>query len=142
MRLHAQSHAVSQPASWVTRGWGYLLAACLVLALAGCAGMGGKKSVTHFGGDNLAAGPQGQEVTIMAMDLIDTGYKFGGKNPEAGVDCSGMVSWLYKRAADVPLRGSARDMAKRGREISPAAISGRTAGTRPKAATPTAATAA
>ena len=58
----------------------------------------------------------------MAMNLIDTGYQFGGKNPQAGLDCSGMVSWLYGQAAEYRLRGSARDMAKRGKEITPAAI--------------------
>lgn len=98
------------------------IAALLCFVLSGCAGTGGKKNVTTFGADNLPPGPQGQEITIMAMYLIDTGYKFGGKNPEAGVDCSGMVSWLYKQAAEYPLRGSARDMAKRGRAIAPAAI--------------------
>lgn len=92
------------------------------LTLAGCAATGGKRGITRFGEDNLLPSPRGQEVTIMAMHLIDTGYKFGGKNPDAGVDCSGMVSWLYKQAAEYPLKGSARDMAKRGREITPAAI--------------------
>mgnify|MGYP002776108962 FL=1 len=58
----------------------------------------------------------------MAMNLIDTGYQFGGKNPQAGLDCSGMVSWLYGQAAEYRLKGSARDMAKRGREINPAAV--------------------
>ena len=103
-------------------GMRWLVYALLALVLAGCAGTGGKKGITSFGADNLPPGPQGQEVTIMAMQLIDTGYKFGGKNPDAGVDCSGMVSWLYKQAAEYPLKGSARDMAKRGRQITPAAI--------------------
>jgi cell wall-associated NlpC family hydrolase len=96
--------------------------AILVLATVGCSTSGSKRGMTHFGGDNRPPGPQGQEVTIMAMHLIDTGYKFGGKNPEAGVDCSGMVSWLYNQAASYPLKGSARDMAKRGRPISPAEV--------------------
>lgn len=94
----------------------------LSLLLAACTSTGGKRGITRFGADNLPPGPQGQEVTIMAMHLIDTGYKFGGKNPDAGVDCSGMVSWLYKQAADYPLKGSARDMAKRGKQIPPASI--------------------
>ena len=34
----------------------------------------------------------GSEVTIFALGLLDTGYRFGGKNPDAGLDCSGMVS--------------------------------------------------
>lgn len=93
-----------------------------VLMLVGCASTGSKGHITRFGADDLPPTPQGQEVVIMAMNLIDTGYKFGGRNPEAGVDCSGMVSWVYKHAADYVLKGSARDMAKRGREVSPAAI--------------------
>lgn len=103
--------------------WAFWLVLLLLIGvLTGCASSGGKKQITRFGDDNLPPGPRGQEVTIMAMHLIDTGYKFGGKNPEAGVDCSGMVSWLYKQGAEYPLKGSARDMARRGREVTPAAI--------------------
>ncbi|MCU0812631.1 MAG: C40 family peptidase, partial [Thiobacillaceae bacterium] len=49
--------------------------------------------------------------------LIDTGYRFGGKNPEAGLDCSGMVSYIYGRAAGIKVSGSAADIARRGRPI-------------------------
>jgi cell wall-associated NlpC family hydrolase len=34
---------------------------------------------------------KGNEIVLYAMGLLDTGYRFGGKNPEAGLDCSGMV---------------------------------------------------
>ena len=121
MMFHARSRPSPQQGFFSAR-WIVGLALLLALLLAGCAGTGGKKNITYFGADNLPPGPQGQEVMIMAMNLIDTGYKFGGKNPEAGVDCSGMVSWLYKQGADYPLKGSARDMAKRGKQIAPAAI--------------------
>jgi cell wall-associated NlpC family hydrolase len=60
---------------------------------------------------------KGQEVAIFALGLIDTGYRFGGKNPEAGLDCSGMVSYIYTKSAGVKLVGSARDMARKGRAI-------------------------
>ena len=96
--------------------------AALAIVLAGCSTSGRKRGITRFGDENLPPGPQGQEVTIMAMHLIDAGYKFGGKNPDAGVDCSGMVSWVYKQAASYSLKGRARDMAKRGREIAPSAV--------------------
>ena len=36
---------------------------------------------------------------LFALGLIDTGYQFGGRNPEAGLDCSGMVSWIFDQAA-------------------------------------------
>ncbi|HEV7855994.1 MAG TPA: C40 family peptidase [Herminiimonas sp.] len=60
---------------------------------------------------------QGNEVALYALGLIDTDYKFGGKNPEAGLDCSGMVSYIYREAIGVKVTGSAADIARRGREI-------------------------
>ena len=59
----------------------------------------------------------GQEVTLFALGLIDTGYRFGGKNPEAGLDCSGMVAYIYNRAAGLKVAGSAADIARKGRPI-------------------------
>ena len=59
----------------------------------------------------------GHEVTLFALGLIDTGYRFGGKNPEAGLDCSGMVSYIYNRAAGLKVAGSAADIARKGRPI-------------------------
>lgn len=59
----------------------------------------------------------GNEVMLFALGLIDTGYRFGGKNPDAGLDCSGMVSYIYKQAAAVKVDGSAADIARKGRPI-------------------------
>ena len=65
---------------------------------------------------------QGSEVVLYALGLIDTGYRFGGKNPEAGLDCSGMVSYIYDRAIGLHLKGSAADIAKNGRAIDRASL--------------------
>jgi cell wall-associated NlpC family hydrolase len=59
---------------------------------------------------------------MFALGLVDTGYRFGGKNPEAGLDCSGMVSYVYANAADQPLAGSAADIARRGRAVERTAL--------------------
>ena len=60
---------------------------------------------------------KGNEVVFYAMGLLDTGYRFGGRNPEAGLDCSGMVSYIYDRAAGLKVQGSAADIARNGRPI-------------------------
>lgn len=60
---------------------------------------------------------KGIEVTLFALGLIDTGYRFGGKNPEAGLDCSGMVSYIYDKAAGLNVRGSAADIARLGQPV-------------------------
>lgn len=64
-----------------------------------------------------ASSTRAHDVVIYALSLIDTDYRFGGKNPEAGLDCSGMVSYIYDRAAGVRVSGSAADIARRGRPI-------------------------
>ena len=57
------------------------------------------------------------DVVLFALGLIETGYRFGGKNPEAGLDCSGMVSYVYQKSADMQLAGSAADLARLGKAV-------------------------
>jgi len=57
------------------------------------------------------------DVVLFALGLIETGYRFGGKNPEAGLDCSGMVSYVYQKSADIRLAGSAADLARLGKPV-------------------------
>ena len=60
---------------------------------------------------------KGNEIVLYAMGLLDTGYRFGGKNPEAGLDCSGMVSYVFGQAAGLKVSGSAADIARQGRPV-------------------------
>lgn len=76
---------------------------------------------------NIAQAPrasshQGSEVVLYALGLIDTGYRFGGKNPEAGLDCSGMVSYIFDKAVGLKVKGSAADIARSGKAIERAAL--------------------
>lgn len=64
----------------------------------------------------------GVDVVLYAMGLLDTGYRFGGKHPAAGLDCSGMVSHIYQSAAGLRLSGSAADIAQRGKPIERTAL--------------------
>ena len=59
------------------------------------------------------------DIVLFALGLIETGYRFGGKNPEAGLDCSGMVSYVYRKSADIRLDGSAADLARKGKPVPP-----------------------
>ena len=64
-----------------------------------------------------ATSDKANDVVLFALGLVETGYLFGGKNPEAGLDCSGMVSYVYRKAVDMRLAGSAADLARQGRPV-------------------------
>ena len=89
----------------------------VVLALAAC---GGPPLRGPERGETIQRAPvseKGNDVALYALGLIDTGYRFGGKNPEAGLDCSGMVSYIYQTALGMKVSGSAADIARQSRPI-------------------------
>ncbi|MBS1210491.1 MAG: hypothetical protein H6R19_2889 [Proteobacteria bacterium] len=58
------------------------------------------------------------EIVLFAMGLLDTGYRFGGSNPDAGLDCSGMVSLVVEQATGRKLPHNAAKIAAQTRPIS------------------------
>lgn len=53
-----------------------------------------------------------REVVLYALGLLGVNYQFGGTNPEAGVDCSGMVGFIYKNALGIQLPRTAAEIAQ------------------------------
>ena len=92
----------------------------LALVLAGCGSVPpapqGRITVDTFRNEREAS-PAAREVVMYALMLLKTGYRFGGKNPAAGLDCSGLVTYVYREAAGMPLMGNAALLAREGREV-------------------------
>ncbi len=61
-----------------------------------------------------------QDIVMQAMAMLDRGYTYGGKKLHTGFDCSGLVSFVYKESAGIPLKGSAAQMAEAAKPIEPA----------------------
>ena len=93
-----------------------LIACCLLIFLAACGSAPPTSTPEPFAQPTRRAefSEQGHEVTLFALGLIDTGYRFGGKNPEAGLDCSGMVNHVFASALGRRLGASAADIARGG----------------------------
>lgn len=101
----------------------FLLVAMLVALLAGCG------SLPPAAPGHAAAPPaerpaaddasveKANSIVLYALGLIDTGYRYGGKNPSAGLDCSGMVSHIFRNAIGIDVSGSAADIARRGKSV-------------------------
>ncbi|NMF97403.1 C40 family peptidase [Aromatoleum toluolicum] len=66
----------------------------------------------------LADPEHSREMVIFALGLIDTGYRFGGRNPDAGLDCSGMVSYVVEQVSGYRLPHNAAQIADRTRPVS------------------------
>lgn len=94
--------------------------ALLLLALAGC-GSAPPAPQSRITADTFLnereASPAAREVAMYALMLLKTGYQFGGKNPAAGLDCSGLVTYVYREAAGMPLTGNAELLAREGRKV-------------------------
>lgn len=59
----------------------------------------------------------GQKIADMALGFLGWNYKYGGKTPETGFDCSGLVYYIYEQFG-YRLERVAADQAKQGIEVS------------------------
>lgn len=58
-----------------------------------------------------------QEVLMNALSLTGVKYKYGGKSPETGFDCSGFVRYVFQQAANLTLPHGARAISQLGQAI-------------------------
>lgn len=101
----------------MTRTPGLVLAA-LILALAGCSSTPPAPRVSQptspkvwgaaASSSDVASRlspEQAGDVTLYAVGLVGTPYRYGGNTPESGFDCSGLIGHVYQsRASVVPPR--------------------------------------
>ena len=57
------------------------------------------------------------DLVIHALALIGVKYKWGGNDPEAGLDCSGLVSHVFTEVTGMVLPRDSRSMSKVGTSV-------------------------
>ncbi len=58
-----------------------------------------------------------QDVAIYALGLIGVDYRYGGNSPESGLDCSGLVRYVFQEVTGVTLPRTTKEMSGLGRKV-------------------------
>ena len=58
-----------------------------------------------------------QDVAVYALGLIGVDYKFGGNTPDTGLDCSGLVRYVFQEVTGVTLPRTAKEMSGIGAKV-------------------------
>lgn len=58
-----------------------------------------------------------QDVAIYALGLIGVDYRFGGETPDDGLDCSGLIRYVFQQVTGVTLPRTAKEMARIGDKV-------------------------
>jgi cell wall-associated NlpC family hydrolase len=74
----------------------HILAALLLSLLLGACG-----TTSRYRGEPRLTAAQATDVTLYAIGLVGTPYRYGGNTPESGFDCSGLIGHVYQSRAGI-----------------------------------------
>lgn len=94
----------------------YLVA--LALAAVSADALAAPEAAPHaLSRDAGAVSGPASDLTLYALSLSGTAYKYGGRDPQTGLDCSGFVEHVFSEVANVQLPHNARDISRIGRKV-------------------------
>lgn len=121
---HAGTSRVDTP-RWA-RGTSVVLTSLLLVVLfvlPGCA-----TSPNFSGTASFPAAPprlsfeEATDVTIYAISLVGTPYRYGGNTPASGFDCSGLIGHVYKTHANIAAPRTVAALTGWGQQVPAAAV--------------------
>jgi NlpC/P60 family protein len=58
-----------------------------------------------------------KDLAIYALGLIGVDYRFGGTSPERGLDCSGLVGYVFQQVTGVTLPRTSQEISRLGKKV-------------------------
>ena len=58
-----------------------------------------------------------QDVALFALGMIGVNYRYGGNTPEGGLDCSGLVRYVFQQVTGVMLPRTSKEMSSWGHRV-------------------------
>lgn len=59
------------------------------------------------------------ELALQAMSMIGIRYQYGGNVPESGLDCSGLVRYVFKQVTGAELPRTSEEISRVGQNVEP-----------------------
>lgn len=79
-----------------------LLSGLAVVLLVGCSTPATRHVTAPRTESTRLSATDAQSVTVYAIGLVGTPYRWGGNTPESGFDCSGLIAHVYQKSARIP----------------------------------------
>jgi len=58
-----------------------------------------------------------REIGLFALSLVGIDYRYGGESPERGLDCSGLIRYVFQHVTGVTLPRTAKELSRIGKDI-------------------------
>jgi cell wall-associated NlpC family hydrolase len=58
-----------------------------------------------------------REIGMFALSLVGIDYRYGGETPDRGLDCSGLIRYVFQQVTGVTLPRTAKELSRIGKDI-------------------------
>jgi cell wall-associated NlpC family hydrolase len=90
---------------------------CILLALSGCSIFGSKSNTAKVSQFKQDTSVGMEEISITAIGLVGIPYRYGGNNPKGGFDCSGLISYVFNKSANIKLPRTIQGISSKGQSL-------------------------